>query len=82
MILYRLGDSYASSLTTTFLVGGVGFSQTEVGLVNKGLSRRRPRWASHRWGPDDTASSLHGTVDFRDPNASQPRLGALGNRGR
>ena len=37
VILYRLGDSYASSLTTTFLVGGVGFSQTEVGLVNKGV---------------------------------------------
>jgi len=47
VILYRLGDSYASSLTTTFLVGsqtagglgieGLGFSQTEVGLVNKGV---------------------------------------------
>jgi PAT family beta-lactamase induction signal transducer AmpG len=37
VILYRLGDSYASSLTTTFLVGGIGFSQTEVGLVNKGV---------------------------------------------
>lgn len=37
VILYRLGDSFASSLTTTFLLRGLEFSQTEVGLVNKGV---------------------------------------------
>ncbi len=37
VILYRLGDSYASSLANTFLLRGVGFSQTEVGVINKGV---------------------------------------------
>jgi PAT family beta-lactamase induction signal transducer AmpG len=50
VVLYRLGDTYASSLTTPFLIlppqwladpfglqSGVGFSQTEVGLINKGV---------------------------------------------
>ncbi|MGQ5521771.1 AmpG family muropeptide MFS transporter [Chitinimonas sp. PSY-7] len=35
IVLYKLGDAFAGSLTTTFLLRGVGFSQTEVGEVNK-----------------------------------------------
>ncbi len=40
IVLYKLGDAFAGSLTTTFLIRGVGFSATEVGSVNKvmGLS--------------------------------------------
>ena len=36
-MLYKLGDAYAGSLTTTFLIRGVGFSATEVGAINKVL---------------------------------------------
>ena len=37
IILYKLGDAYAGSMTTTFLLRGVGFSATEVGTINKFL---------------------------------------------
>jgi len=33
IILYKLGDAVASSLQTAFLIGGIGFSSTEVGAV-------------------------------------------------
>ncbi|MGQ0666607.1 MAG: AmpG family muropeptide MFS transporter [Nitrospiraceae bacterium] len=33
IILYKLGDAVASSLQTAFLIGGIGFSPTEVGSV-------------------------------------------------
>jgi PAT family beta-lactamase induction signal transducer AmpG len=36
IVLYKLGDAFASSLQTAFLIGGMGFSPTEVGAV-KGL---------------------------------------------
>jgi MFS transporter, PAT family, beta-lactamase induction signal transducer AmpG len=37
IVLYKLGDAYAGTLTTAFLIRGVGFSPTDVGTVNKGL---------------------------------------------
>ena len=37
VILYKLGDAFAGSLTTAFLIRGAGFSATDVGLVNKGF---------------------------------------------
>ncbi len=37
VVLYKLGDAYAGTLTTAFLIRGVGFSPTDVGTVNKGL---------------------------------------------
>ncbi|TAL77681.1 MAG: MFS transporter [Bacteroidetes bacterium] len=37
IVLYKLGDAYAGSLTTAFLIRGVGFSLSEVGTINKGL---------------------------------------------
>jgi PAT family beta-lactamase induction signal transducer AmpG len=36
IILYKLGDAFASALQTAFLIGGLGFSSTEVGAA-KGL---------------------------------------------
>lgn len=33
--LYKFGDAFAGSLTTTFLLRGLGFSLTDVGIVNK-----------------------------------------------
>jgi PAT family beta-lactamase induction signal transducer AmpG len=37
VVLYKVGDALAGALSTAFLIRGVGFSPTEVGLVNKGL---------------------------------------------
>jgi MFS transporter, PAT family, beta-lactamase induction signal transducer AmpG len=33
IVLYKLGDAFASSLQTAFLLGGMGFSATDVGTV-------------------------------------------------
>ncbi|MDQ8020208.1 MAG: MFS transporter [Moraxellaceae bacterium] len=35
IILYKLGDAFAGSLTTPFLIKGMGFTQAEVGIANK-----------------------------------------------
>lgn len=35
IILYKLGDAFAGSLLTPFLLKGVGFAQAEIGVVNK-----------------------------------------------
>lgn len=35
IILYKLGDAFAGTLTTPFLLKAMAFSQTEVGVVNK-----------------------------------------------
>jgi len=37
IVLYKLGDAYAGTLTTAFLIRGAGVSPTDVGTVNKGL---------------------------------------------
>ncbi|NIH12315.1 MAG: muropeptide MFS transporter AmpG [Serratia symbiotica] len=37
IVTYKMGDAFAGSLSTTFLIRGVGFNASEVGLVNKTL---------------------------------------------
>lgn len=37
IVLYKLGDAFAASLATSFLIRGVGFDAGEVGFVNKTL---------------------------------------------
>ncbi len=37
VVLYKLGDAFAASLTTPFLVRGAGFDLTDVGVVYKGV---------------------------------------------
>jgi PAT family beta-lactamase induction signal transducer AmpG len=37
IVLYKLGDAFAGSLSTTFLIRGVNFSVGEVGAINKGM---------------------------------------------
>jgi len=37
IVLYKIGDAFAGSLTTVFLIRGMDFTPTEVGVVNKGL---------------------------------------------
>lgn len=35
LVCYKLGDAYCASLSTTFLLKGVGFSLVEIGQINK-----------------------------------------------
>ena len=37
IIFYKLGDAFALSLSTAFLIRGAGFSPDDVGYVNKGM---------------------------------------------
>ena len=37
IVLYKLGDAFAGTLTTAFLIRGVDFSPTDVGTINKGF---------------------------------------------
>jgi MFS transporter, PAT family, beta-lactamase induction signal transducer AmpG len=37
IVLYKLGDAYAGTLTTAFLIRGLGFTASEVGAINKGI---------------------------------------------
>jgi len=37
IVLYKLGDAFAGSLTTAFLIRGAEFSVGEVGAINKGM---------------------------------------------
>jgi PAT family beta-lactamase induction signal transducer AmpG len=37
IVLYKLGDAFAGTLTTAFLIRGVGFTATDVGAINKGM---------------------------------------------
>ena len=37
IVLYKLGDAFAGSLTTTFLIRGVNLSVGQVGAINKGM---------------------------------------------
>ncbi|MBI5638283.1 MAG: MFS transporter [Nitrospinae bacterium] len=37
IVLYKLGDAYAGTMTTAFLIRGAGFTAAEVGVVNKGF---------------------------------------------
>ncbi len=37
IVLYKIGDAFAGSLTTAFLIRGAGFTPTDVGVVNKGI---------------------------------------------
>ena len=38
IVLYKLGDASAGSLSTVFLISGLGFSLTDVGVINKVIS--------------------------------------------
>lgn len=37
IVLYKIADAYAGTMTTAFLIRGAGFTPTDVGTVNKGL---------------------------------------------
>lgn len=37
IVLYKLGDAFAATLSTAFLIKGLGYSLSDVGVVNKGL---------------------------------------------
>lgn len=37
IVLYKLGDAFAGTLTTAFLIRGLHFTATDVGVINKGM---------------------------------------------
>lgn len=37
IIIYKLGDAFALTLSSTFFIRGLGFSQTDVGIMMKGV---------------------------------------------
>ncbi|MBI3592374.1 MAG: MFS transporter, partial [Nitrospirae bacterium] len=37
IVFYKLCDAYAGTMTTAFLIRGLGFTATDVGTINKGL---------------------------------------------
>ncbi|MCI4626937.1 MAG: MFS transporter [Candidatus Magnetoovum sp. WYHC-5] len=37
IVLYKLGDAYAGTLTTAFLIKGLNFTPVDVGTINKGI---------------------------------------------
>lgn len=37
IVLYKLGDAFALSASTTFLIRGGGFDAVQVGMINKSL---------------------------------------------
>ncbi|HWP94917.1 MAG TPA: MFS transporter [Gammaproteobacteria bacterium] len=37
IVLYKLGDAFAGTLTTAFLIQALGFTATDVGAINKGM---------------------------------------------
>lgn len=38
IVLYKVGDAFAVSITTPFLIRGLGFTQIEVGIANKTIA--------------------------------------------
>ena len=58
VILYKLGDAFAGTLTTTFLLRGAGFTLTDVGLGEQVAGHRRhdPRPARRRRAHGEAAA--------------------------
>src|SRR3546814_6408689 len=52
IVLYKVGDAFAGSLTTAFLLKGLGFTLTEVGAVNKTVSLIATRSEERRVGKE------------------------------
>ena len=64
IVLYKLGDAFAMSLTTTFLIRGVGFDAGEVGVVTKRFLLA-PLWAHCTVDFDAAPVAVPGAADFR-----------------
>ena len=64
IVLYKLGDAFAGSLSTAFLIRGVGFSVTEVGAINKMLGLVATIVGALAGGALMTRLSLYGALMF------------------
>lgn len=65
IVLYKLGDAFAMSLTTTFLIRGVGFDAGEVGGKQNAWLTSNHCWRIVRWDFDAAPVTVPGTADFR-----------------
>lgn len=64
IILYKLGDAFAGTLTTAFLIRGAGFSPTDVGTINKGLGLFATILGAMTGGVLMTRMGLYGSLMF------------------
>ncbi len=62
IVLYKLGDAFAGSLTTAFLLKGLGFTLTEVGSVNKTVSLIATLMGAFLGGALMTRMGLYGSL--------------------
>ena len=64
IILYKIGDAFAGTLTTAFLIRGAGFSPTDVGAINKGLGLAATILGAMAGGGLMTRMGLYGSLMF------------------
>ncbi|MCZ8015945.1 MAG: MFS transporter [Limnobacter sp.] len=62
IVLYKVGDAFAGSLTTAFLLKGLGFTLTEVGAVNKTVSLIATLMGAFLGGALMTRMGLYGSL--------------------
>ncbi|WP_341709293.1 MFS transporter [Limnobacter sp.] len=62
VVLYKVGDAFAGSLTTAFLLKGLGFTLTEVGAVNKTVSLIATLLGAFLGGALMTRMGLYGSL--------------------
>ncbi|MCE2746911.1 MAG: MFS transporter [Burkholderiales bacterium] len=62
IVLYKVGDAFAGSLTTAFLLKGLGFTLTEVGAVNKTVSLIATLMGAFLGGALMTRIGLYGSL--------------------
>ena len=62
IVLYKVGDAFAGSLTTAFLLKGLGFTLTEVGAVNKTVSLIATLLGAFLGGALMTRMGLYGSL--------------------
>ncbi len=62
IILYKIGDAFAGTLTTAFLIRGAGFSPTAVGTINKGLGLAATIAGAMAGGALMTRMGLYGSL--------------------
>jgi PAT family beta-lactamase induction signal transducer AmpG len=91
IVLYKLGDAFAGSLTTAFLLKGLEFSQAEVGIANKIIGIWLTILGALVGGADAAPAPVPRTAALRHPATGlesrllpdrRARQGRLGQRGR
>jgi len=62
IVLYKIGDAFAGTLTVSFLIRGAGFTPTEVGAINKALGLGATIAGAFAGGAIMTRLGLYGSL--------------------